>query len=284
MDRCAVFVDAGYLLAAGGSLCCGAINRSEISCHYKDLVASLASRAASHSGTPVLRVYWYDGAQHAIPTNDHLQIAELPHVKLRLGRISGGKQKGVDSLIVRDFMTLARERAMVTAYLLAGDEDLREGVVAAQDMGVRVIVVGIPGLRNNQAETLIREADEHVMLEKEFLSPHFSQVVIPAAPKTVIQLPDSLVVNKVPATIALSIARIDTPQKLGSEFATTWAGRATVEEREELLRQCPRIPVPLDFQLISEAEKSLGSLREKKDIKSSIRKGFWETIKAAKSH
>jgi hypothetical protein len=201
-------------------------------------------------------------------------------VKLRLGRISGGKQKGVDSLIVRDFMTLARERAMVTAYLLAGDEDLREGVVAAQDMGVRVIVVGIPGLRNNQAETLIREADEHVMLEKEFLSPHLSRVVIPAAPKTLIQLPDSLVVNREPTTIA----RVDSPQKLGSEFATTWAGRATVEEREELLRQCPRIPVPLDFQLISEAEKTLGSLREKKDIKSSIRRGFWETIKATKSH
>lgn len=84
LDRWAVFVDAGYLLAAGGSLCCGAINRSEMSCHYKDLVSSLASFVTSHSGNPVLRVYWYDGAQHAVPTNDHLQIAELPHVKLRL--------------------------------------------------------------------------------------------------------------------------------------------------------------------------------------------------------
>jgi hypothetical protein len=66
----------------------------------------------------MLRAYWYDAAKDAIPTPEQLLIARLPRVMLRLGRLSGGKQKGVDSLIVRDLMTLARERAVATAFLL----------------------------------------------------------------------------------------------------------------------------------------------------------------------
>jgi uncharacterized LabA/DUF88 family protein len=283
LDRCALFVDAGYLLAAGGALCCGTTHRSEITCGYKELVAAFATFAEHQSGHPVLRVYWYDAALHAVPTIDHLRVAELPHVKLRLGRISGGKQKGVDSLIVRDFMTLARERAMVTAFLLAGDEDLREGVIAAQDMGVRVIVLGIPGLKNNQAETLIREADEHVMLAKDFLSPHFSRVIVPAIPKATV--PASPASTGVKAKIAAAEVspRESAALSAGSDFASAWAEHATPDEVKELLSQCPRIPTPLDAQLVREAEKSLGSLRENQDLKKSVRKGFWKKIKSLPS-
>lgn len=144
MDRCGVFVDAGHLLAQGGNLCCGTLRRKEILCHHANLVLALRQFVSDHCHLPVLRVYWYDAAANAVPTVDQHAIAELPHVKLRLGRLVEGKQKGVDSLIVRDLMTLARERAIATAYLLGGDEDLREGVVAAQEMGVRVVVLGIP--------------------------------------------------------------------------------------------------------------------------------------------
>ncbi len=69
-------------------------------------------------------------------TPDHQAIADLPRVKLRLGRLvprkSGLEQKGVDSLIVHDLITLAQERAVETMFLLAGDEDMCEGVAAAQ--------------------------------------------------------------------------------------------------------------------------------------------------------
>jgi uncharacterized LabA/DUF88 family protein len=79
----------------------------------------------------------------------------------------------VDALIYRDLMTLARERAICHAYLVAGDEDLREGVVAAQDMGVRVVVMGIPATKGkNQSEAPIREADEHLLLDREMLRKH----------------------------------------------------------------------------------------------------------------
>lgn len=126
MDRCALFVDAGHLLAEGGKLCCGTKRRNSVVCEYAGIVSALAELATTNCTLPVLRVYWYDGARDAIPTLDHLDIAELANVKLRLGRLSGGKQKGVDALIYRDLMTLARERAIATAFLVAGDEDLRE--------------------------------------------------------------------------------------------------------------------------------------------------------------
>ncbi len=78
-------------------------------------------------------------------------------------------------------MTLGRERAIATAFLLSGDEDIREGVIAAQDMGVRVVVLGIPpvggsGTTANQASTLIREADGHVVMDQSFWQPHFAPV------------------------------------------------------------------------------------------------------------
>ena len=49
---------------------------------------------------------------------------------------SSGPAKGVDSLIVTDMITLARNGAMSDAVLLSGDEDLRVGVQQAQEFGV----------------------------------------------------------------------------------------------------------------------------------------------------
>ncbi len=179
MDRCAVFVDAGHLLAEGGKLCCGTGERKAFRCDYAGLTSALSRFASDHCRLPILRTYWYDAALDAIPTREHLGIAELAWVKLRLGRLVGARQKGVDSLIVRDLMTLARERAVATVFLLGGDEDLREGVLAAQEMGVLVVVVGIPTVEHgNQAKSLIREADEHVVLETAFLAPFFSRVEV----------------------------------------------------------------------------------------------------------
>ena len=92
MDRCAIFVDAGYLYAAGGDLCCGTSSRSAI-----DLDAaaanSLLADIAGKSGLPVLRTYWYDGARDGIPTVSHQNIAAQANVKLRLGRINSKNQR-----------------------------------------------------------------------------------------------------------------------------------------------------------------------------------------------
>ena len=41
-DRSAIFIDAGYLFAAGGRLCCGTTNRANFECDYAKLTADLA--------------------------------------------------------------------------------------------------------------------------------------------------------------------------------------------------------------------------------------------------
>jgi len=265
-DRSAIFIDAGYLLAAAGKLCCGTSDRSKFVCDHKRLTAELADWAREHSGgMSSLRTYWYDGAKNGVPTPEHEKIGGLAYVKVRLGRIHSGQQKGVDALIYRDLMTLARERAIARAYLLSGDEDLREGVVAAQDMGVQVILIGIPtSQRSNQSAALVREADEHVVLAREHWNPYFASTiagVTPASPTT----------SATPATPEAARAA-------GRAFASAWLPTASPEALSALLRDEPKIPGQLDYNLVVDAEKSMGSLREHQELKHELRAGFWAVI------
>ena len=143
MDRYAIFVDAGYLFAAAGSLCFSTSARRELNLDAEKATRVLRERCGNHCDQAHLRTYWYDGAPDAVPTSDQLQIGGQQGVKLRLGRLTKDGQKGVDSRIVRDLIVLSRNRAVSTVYLMSGDEDVREGVVEAQEFGVAVILLGI---------------------------------------------------------------------------------------------------------------------------------------------
>ena len=260
-----MFVDAGHLLAEGGKLCCGTSVRKNVQCDYTRLVEALKQFATNHCGLSILRIYWYDAAPDAVPTQEQLDVGELANVKLRLGRLIGGRQKGVDSLIVRDLMTLARERAVTTVFLLGGDEDLREGVAAAQEMGVLVAVVGIPTVGTaNQARSLIRESDEHLVLETDFLSPFFSLRAAPPQIALPLQSPHEG-----------EAARL-----MGQRFAAEWVRRATPDEIHRLLDQAPILPNQLDIQLLLAAEEALGSLKEQKGLRRDIRAGFWLALRS----
>jgi uncharacterized LabA/DUF88 family protein len=275
VERSAIFVDAGYLLAAGGSLVCGTSSRAGFKCDYAGLTAKLADWAEQHNRGRFncLRTYWYDGAPHGVARGDHELIGGLPYVKVRLGRLLHGEQKGVDALIYRDLMTLARERAINCAYLLSGDEDLREGVVAAQDMGVQVVLIGIPANRTNQSAALIREADEHVVLQQEHWAEHFAPITreVPVESATS-EATDANQEQKTPAEA----------QTVGRAFAVEWVKAASSGNLRDLIQVAPRIPPDIDLALIVEAEKSLGPLCERQDLKRELRAGFWAAIKAAK--
>jgi uncharacterized LabA/DUF88 family protein len=160
MDRVAVFVDAGYLFAQGSILLSGQkLPRGEMRLDYERVVEHIEQFAERVSGAKLLRIYWYDGTSTG-PTPQHLALAYLAKVKVRLGFVNSvGEQKGVDSLIVTDMLTLARNRAMAEAILLSGDEDLRVGVQQAQEFGVRVHLVGIKPSRGSQSLFLLQEAD-----------------------------------------------------------------------------------------------------------------------------
>lgn len=264
MDRSGVFVDAGYLFAAAAGLCVGTKSRDQVECDVQAIITSLRSFAESHSGHKMLRLYWYDGAPDGIALPRHQEIGNMAHVKLRLGRLVGPReqrrQKGVDSLIVRDLIILAQERAVCTAYLLAGDEDLREGVATAQERGLQVVLLGIPPTPpdpRNQARTLIQEADEHHILDQGFWEPHIKRIEVPAI---------------------TSVSPELDPESVGAEYAQEWLTRATEEDLGKLIAQRPRIPVELDVGLIVGAEKKLGSLRGRDSDKRALRRGFWKQV------
>jgi uncharacterized LabA/DUF88 family protein len=272
VDKAIVFVDAGYLLAASAELLTGSKKRSAIEVSYQPLVAALIGMAEHHCRLDMLRVYWYDGARRGIPTQDQLVLAHLPHVKLRLGRRTAYGQKGVDSLIVLDITSLAREKAMSTAYLVSGDEDIREGVAVAQQAGVRVVLLGIPTRsgRSNQADTLIREADEHIVLERgALIDPHIRPVAPPPAP---------------PAAASAGAPPLITPRQVGRQFGEAWLTRATDAEANALRAQVPKIPRELDAELFREAEQTLGALRGREPERKELRAGFWDAIMSRRNN
>lgn len=177
--RSAIFVDAGYLFAEGGKLIAGReVKRHELALDAGRCIASLRELATKLSGgKELLRCYWYDGTR-GVPTAQQRDLAKLADTKLRLGLLnSKGEQKGVDSLIVRDLITLSLNKGITDAVLITGDEDIRTGVIFAQEHGVRVHLMGIPTLGNgdgrashNQSAWLFEEADTCSMLSAEHLS------------------------------------------------------------------------------------------------------------------
>jgi uncharacterized LabA/DUF88 family protein len=143
-SKSAIFVDAGFLLAVGGTQVAGTSLRSAVIVDYKKLIQGVLNLAAEHSGLEVLRVYWYDASKDALFTDQHKKIGLLPDVKVRLGRISfNGGQKGVDLKLGLDLVGIARHRAADIAYLMSGDDDLAEAVEEAQDLGMKVVLMGI---------------------------------------------------------------------------------------------------------------------------------------------
>lgn len=160
MDRVAIFVDAGYIFATGAILLFGQkLTRGQLNLDIPTTVEFLAKFAVEKANLPLLRIYWYDGTGSG-PTTVHLALAHTNNVKVRLGIVNlQGEQKGVDSLIVTDMISLARNKAMSAAILITGDEDMRVGVQQAQEFGVRVHLVGIKPYRQSQSTLLLQEAD-----------------------------------------------------------------------------------------------------------------------------
>ena len=170
-SHCALYVDAGYLLASAAARVSGTSLRSGVKIQNKTLIDGLIKQAESESGLPLLRVNWYDSAFSPGGAPDPTQdaIGMLPRVKLRLGRMSpGGEQKGVDLRIGLDLTMHARNRVADVMYLVSGDDDLTEAVEEAQGHGVQVIILAAPdadGRAHAVSRNLQREADDVLVID-----------------------------------------------------------------------------------------------------------------------
>lgn len=168
---CAIYVDAGYLLASAATRVTGTSFRGGVTVDHAALVDGLVDQVEAASGLPLLRVNWYDSGAKPGGVPDAVQdsVGMLPRVKLRLGRLSpGGEQKGVDLRIGLDLATHGRNRVVDLVYLVSGDDDLTEAVEEAQGHGVQVILLAAPnqvGAAHNVSRHLQREADGLMVID-----------------------------------------------------------------------------------------------------------------------
>ena len=187
MDRCAVFVDAGYLGESARVLLTEGSAGRRVRADRPALVEALADLAVKDTGLPLLRLYWYDAAPNRVPYPDQRELGRLADVKLRLGNLrerDGGRraQKGVDADLHADMTELARNKAAADFVLLTGDEDLLRAVEEVQKYGVRLHLWGVdsPPESSNQSLELIMAADRRRVLDLAFLRPLYTVFPDPA--------------------------------------------------------------------------------------------------------
>lgn len=270
MDRCAVFVDAGYLFAQGTAALCGSKSRREYTTlKCSRVVAELAKLSEEASGAKLLRVYWYDGARQAAGlTQDHAELARCDNVKLRLGFVnSQGQQKGVDSLIVTDLIELARNGAVSDAVLMSGDEDVRIGVQIAQSYGVRVHLLGIVPQGGSQSLQLIREADTTWEWGKDIVE-KFLSVDLPASTQSAIAVEEAR-----PLTCDEEVLR-EVVGQVASELT-----KDQVASLVEGWKHSHSIPSDVDRKLLAISGQRLARIMENPE-KAAMRRLFRDHVKS----
>ncbi|MEI6646709.1 MAG: NYN domain-containing protein [bacterium] len=238
MDRVAVFVDAGYLYAQGSSLLAGKkLPRGCVVVNYLIIVKELEQFAKTLTDLSLLRIYWYDGTSTG-PSTSHLTLAHLDNVKVRLGFVNSvGEQKGVDSLIVTDMITLSRNHAVADIVLLSGDEDLRVGVQQAQEFGVRIHLIGIKPSRGSQSLFLLQEADTTHEWDKDmvtrFVSIRADEITgnTTSAKTEPLQMPQEPLLDLVAHEVFQTIPKDD----ISSILATYKQNRQIPAEQDKLL-------------------------------------------------
>ena len=173
MDRCALFVDAGYVLADGAMAVHGTRHRESVSWNYPSLLQFLGAVARDRSGLPLLRCYWYEATVEGRRSPEHETLADLPGVKLRLGRMRPGRREGVESEVHRDLITLARNGAIADALVVSAEEELAQVITEVQDLGVRVILahIAVDG-KWTISRALRQECDDIVELTEAHLRPY----------------------------------------------------------------------------------------------------------------
>ncbi len=159
----------------------GTRNRESVSWNHAGVLEVLRNVARDRTGLPLLRCYWYEATVEGRRGSEHEILADLPGVKLRLGKMKPGRREGVASEIHRDLTTLARNRAISDALVVSAEEDLAQVIADVQDLGLRVILVHIAAPGWTAATALRQECDEIVEISEAHLRPSV-EIVVGAEP------------------------------------------------------------------------------------------------------
>ena len=182
MDRCALFVDASYVLGDGAMAVHGTRRGESVSWDYDGLLELLSGMARERTGLPVLRCYWYEATVDGRRTAEQDALADMPGIKLRVAKIRPGRREGVETEIHRDLTTLARNSAIGDAIVLSAEEDLAQVISDVQDLGMRVTLLHIAVDGNwTISRALRQEADDIIEIGGEQLRP-YAELIVGAEP------------------------------------------------------------------------------------------------------
>jgi NYN domain len=178
VDRCALFVDASYVLADGAMAVHGTRRGESVSWDYEGLLQLLSDLARERTGLPVLRCYWYEATVDGRRTAEQDTLADIPGIKLRVAKIRPGRREGVETEIHRDLTTLARNSAVSDALVVSAEEDLAQVIADVQDLGMRVTLVHIAVDGNwTISRSLRQESDDIIEVAGEQLRPYVELIV-----------------------------------------------------------------------------------------------------------
>jgi hypothetical protein len=173
VDRCALFVDASYVLADGAMAVHGTRRGESVSWDYEGLLRLLARLARERTGLPLLRCYWYEATVDGRRTAEQDALADVPGIKLRVAKIRPGRREGVETEIHRDLITLARNNAISDALVISAEEDLDQVIADVQDLGMRVTLGHIAVDGNwTISRGLRQESDDIIEISGEQLRPY----------------------------------------------------------------------------------------------------------------
>ncbi|HEY4462740.1 MAG TPA: NYN domain-containing protein, partial [Streptosporangiaceae bacterium] len=173
MDRCALFVDAGYVLTDGAMAVHGTRRRESVSWDYAGLLQLFGNLAMERTRLPLLRCYWYEATVEGRRSADHDTLADLPGVKLRVAKMRPGRREGVEGEIHRDLTTLARNKAVSDVMVVSAEEDLAPVIADVQDMGMRVTLLHIAAEGNGTIPRALRqECDDLMEISAAHLRPY----------------------------------------------------------------------------------------------------------------
>lgn len=305
-DQSVVFIDAGFLLSAGSSTVTGTSLRSAVRVDAEPLIRGIVRVTRQNCGLEPLRIYWYDAARDGVMSEWHKKISLLDDVKVRLGRIGvNGQQKGVDLRLGLDLVEVARNRSAKVAYLLSGDDDLAEAVEAAQDLGMKVVLLALEdknrylGIKS-VAEHLTYKVDRIVILPPELIRETFTPATRPehspdaqlppqTRPVPVVDTP----VHVTPADLAArnnpqphvrepepDPSRLFTAaEDVAESLARNWYETTSLTEVHAVLEERPVLPAEIDATLLRDCAARVGDAdTERQSVRRHLRKAFWDTI------
>lgn len=278
----------------------------------EQLISGIVSITRDNCNLDPLRIYWYDASRDGVLSDWHKKISLLDDVKVRLGRIGvNGQQKGVDLRLGLDLIEVARNGSAKVAYLLSGDDDLAEAVEAAQDLGMKVVLLALEdknrylGIKS-VAEHLAYKVDRILVLPQELIHSTFTpatRAVVPGseagtestppAAGAPLPGPSSGPTPVTPATLASKKATfitvkepdVDLPrlfavaEEVAERLARNWYQTTPLAEVQSVLEERPILPTEIDSTLLRDCAARIGEAdTDLQSVRKHLRKCFWDTI------